>query len=113
METITSLLAILAGLFIRLAIPLVLTFVMIYFLSRLDLRWQAEAQLPQTVEKPKCWKIKNCPPEQVANCPAAISPLPCWQAYRLPNGYLREACLSCEVFIDAPTPALAAKPRRM
>jgi hypothetical protein len=113
METITSLLALLAGLFVRLAIPMTVTFVLIYFLRKLDLRWQVEAQLPVSIENPKCWKIKNCPPEQVANCAAAISPLPCWQAYRLPNGYLREDCLSCEVFINAPAPAFVIDPRRM
>ncbi|MDX1409984.1 MAG: hypothetical protein R3330_17665 [Saprospiraceae bacterium] len=113
METITSLLAILAGLFVRLAIPIAATFVLIYFLRKLDLRWQTEAQLPSPVEKPDCWKIKGCPPEQRANCAAAKSPLPCWQALRLPNGYLREDCLSCEVFTDAPAPAFVIEPRRM
>jgi hypothetical protein len=37
---------------------------------------------------------------------AAASGKPCWQIHRLSNGYLREACLDCEVFINAPAPAL-------
>jgi hypothetical protein len=37
---------------------------------------------------------------------AAESGKPCWQIHRLSNGYLREACLDCEVFINAPAPAL-------
>jgi hypothetical protein len=106
METITSLLAILAGLLVRLAIPVAITAVLIILLRKLDARWQAEAQLPVLVEKPECWKIKGCPPEQVKNCVGASSPLPCWQAFRLPNGYLRDECLSCKVFLDAPMPAL-------
>ena len=114
METITSILALIAGLFIRLAIPFVLTIVLIFFLRKLDARWQAEAPLPELeTQKPECWKIKGCSPEQSVNCAGANSPLPCWQAYRLPNGYLREECLACEVFTKAPLPTLKAEPRRM
>lgn len=113
METITSLLAILGGLLLRLAIPVTITAGLITLLQKLDARWQVEALLPVLVEKPECWKIKGCPPEQAKNCIGASSPLPCWQAYRLPNGYLREECLSCKVFMDAPMPALNIAPRRM
>ena len=113
METIISLLAILVGLLVRLAIPIAITALLIIVLRKLDARWQVEAQKPVTIEKPECWKAKGCPPEQVANCKGATSPLPCWQAYRLPNGYLREECLSCKVFTDAPIPALKIEPRRM
>jgi len=114
MDTIVSIFAFLAGLFIRLAIPLMVTVVVIFFLRKLDARWQAEAQL-QTVKvaKPECWKIKNCPPGQIKFCKASTSSLPCWQVYRQPNGYLREDCLTCEVFIDAPIPALTIEPRRI
>jgi hypothetical protein len=113
MNTIISLLAILAGLLLRLAIPIAVTAVFIYFLRKLDTRWQLDAQIPAAVEKPECWKINGCTPEQRTNCVGASSFLPCWQVYRLPNGYLREECLSCEVFINAPAPLLAIEPRRM
>jgi hypothetical protein len=114
METITSLLAIIAGLLIRLALPIVGTGILIYFLRKLDAHWQTEAQLPPiTAQKAECWKIKDCSPEQRKKCVAVSSPLPCWQVYRLPNGYLREECITCEVFIDAPLPALKIEPRRM
>ena len=114
METLTSLLAILAGLLIRLAIPIAGTAILIFFLRKLDARWQAEAKLPlPTVQKVECWKIKDCPPSERKKCAAAASPLPCWQVYRLPNGYLHEECLTCEVFGDAPVPALKIEPRRM
>jgi len=104
-ESITSLFVILAGLFLRLAIPIAATGVMIYFLHKLDLRWQAEANTPVAVEKPQCWKVKGCTPEQMNNCIAGQSSLPCWQVYRLPNGYLRNECLACEVFRKTPIPA--------
>ena len=114
METLTSFLAVAGGLLLRLAIPILGTGILIYFLRKLDARWQEDAQLaPVSIQKVECWKIKGCPPQQQKNCPVAASLLPCWQAYRLPNGYLREECISCKVFIDAPTPALKIEPRRM
>jgi hypothetical protein len=114
METITSLLAIIAGLLLRLALPIVGTGILIYFLRKLDAHWQTESQLaPISIQKTECWKIKDCSPEQRKKCVAASSSLPCWQVYRLPNGYLREECISCKVFIDAPIPTLKIEPRRM
>ncbi len=107
METITSILALLTGLLIRLAVPIVLTVILIFLLRKLDARWQKEAQFPAlAVQKPECWKVKGCSPEQIARCTAAKSPLPCWQITRLPNGYLREECLTCDVFIQTPMPKL-------
>src|SRR5580765_2291387 len=114
METITSLLAIIAGLLLRLALPIVGTCILIYFLRKLDAHWQTEAQLASiSVQKTECWKIKDCSLEEQKKCVDTFSSLPCWQVYRLPNGYLREECISCEVFIDAPIPALKIEPRRM
>ena len=103
METITTSLALCVGLFIRLAIPIAITVVLIYFLRKLDSRWQEEAQFqPLSLQKPECWKIMECPPEQQKNCIARTSPLPCWQVFRSTNGYLREECLTCKVFHEAP-----------
>jgi hypothetical protein len=114
METIISLLAFLAGLLLRLAIPIAATIILVYFLHKLDTYWQIEAQLPpMPVQKAECWKIKGCSPAQKKTCKAASSSLPCWQVFRQPNGYLQEECISCKVFIDAPTPALRIEPRRM
>jgi hypothetical protein len=114
MEAFTALLAVIVGLLLRLAIPIALTALLIFFLRKLDARWQAEAELSQPdVQTVECWKIKNCPPEQLKNCVAHEATLPCWQAKRLPNGYLREECLSCEIFTEAPMPALKTEPRRI
>ncbi len=114
METIISFFYILVGFVLRLAIPIAATILLIFFLRKLDARWQAEAELqPAPTNKPECWKIKGCTPEQKGNCEAVTSSLPCWQVYRLPNGYLREECLSCEVFTQAPIPLLNSQPRRM
>lgn len=114
MDTLTSFLALLMGLVLRLAIPVAGTIILIYLLRTLDAHWQIEAQLPPaTVQKAECWKVKGCSPAQMKNCQAASSPLPCWQFFRQPNGYLQEECISCKVFIDAPIPALRIEPRRM
>ncbi len=113
METIISLFAVLMGLLVRLAIPIAVTFLLVFVLRKLDAHWQVEAQMPVTMKKIECWKVKGCSPQKAANCMGASSPLPCWQAYRLPNGYLREECLSCKVFTDAPIPAFNIEPRRM
>lgn len=114
METIISLLALIAGLLIRLAIPLAITILLIFFLRKLDNYWQAEAQLVEpAAQEIKCADIKGCTPEQRNNCIATKSNLPCWQAKRLPNGYLHEECLSCEVFTEAPMPALKTESRRI
>jgi hypothetical protein len=114
METVTSLLAILIGFLLRLALPIAGTIVLVYLLQKLDAHWQAEAErTPVTVEKVECWKVKGCSEEQRENCIGAASALPCWQVYRQPNGYLQEKCISCEVFINAPIPAMKPEPRRM
>lgn len=114
METITSLLIIVGGLILRLAIPILGTLTLVFFLRKLDNRWQTEAELQQkAINKPECWKIKGCAPDQVGQCEGAASPLPCWQIYRQPNGYLNEECLSCTVFTEAPVPTLKIEPRRL
>jgi len=114
MDTLMSFLYIVTGFLLRLAVPIAGTVLLVFVLRKLDARWQAEAEArPLPVDKPECWKVKECTPEQLANCSGATSTLPCWQVYRLPNGYLNEECLACEVFIQAPVPTLKAEPRRL
>ena len=108
METITAILAVITGIALRLAIPIGITAIAIYFLRRLDNRWQAEAKeqlLLPVVEKTKCWEIHGCTAEMRAACAGYQSELPCWQAFRKENGYLQERCLGCDVFKKAPIPS--------
>jgi hypothetical protein len=108
METLMAVLAVITGFVLRLAIPIMITAIAIYFLKRLDTRWQAEAenQLPlPVVEKPKCWEINGCSAEMRASCSGYLSEQPCWQAFREENGYLQDSCLGCDVFKEAPIPA--------
>lgn len=105
MEWINSTLTLLAGISLRLLIPIALTVVAIYFLRRLDARWQATAtrRAPE-ISKPECWKIKGCSEEKRKTCKGAQAAEPCWQAFRHQNGYLKEECLGCDVFRQAPVP---------
>ena len=105
MDQINTLFAILTGLALRLAIPILITALAVYFLRRLDEHWQVEGEtIPMKIDKPECWKVTDCAPEERAVCPGYLSPLPCWQVKRLPNGYLREECLDCQVFRAMPAP---------
>jgi hypothetical protein len=107
MENVNALLVFLTGVFVRVALPSALTLLVIYFLRRLDLSWQAEARAQRRLqpEKPACWEIIQCSRTRRAGCPAFVSPEPCWQVHRLPSGYLRDDCLTCEVLRSAPAPA--------
>ncbi len=114
MDTLISILYIVAGFFLRLALPILGTALLVFLLGRLDARWQAEAaQQALPTDKPACRKINGCPPDEVQICEGAKSSLPCWQVYRLPNGYLNEACTTCKVFLEAPVPTLSIEPRRL
>ena len=107
MNELMSLIAIVTGIAVRLVIPVALTALVVYLLRRLDARWQADGQdVPIKVKKPACWQVKGCSPAQRKDCPGYVSPLPCWQARRTSNGYLREECFGCKVFLKAPTPSL-------
>jgi len=100
-------LALLTGLFVRLAIPFLVTALVVLALRKLDARWQAEAEKELRVlirENEPCWKEQGLPMDEI-KLRAAKSEQPCWQMHRLSNGYLREACLDCDVFISAPIPS--------
>ena len=104
----TAILTLLLGLIIRLGLPMLVTVLIVIGLRRLDIRWQKEAELERSLfvrDEEPCWKEQGLSMEEI-KARAAESGKPCWQIHRLSNGYLREACLDCEVFINAPAPAL-------
>lgn len=106
MDTTTPILVFLTGVAIRLAIPLLVTALIVIALRRLDVRWQKEAELERNLlvrDESPCWKEQGLSVEEI-KAKAEASGKPCWQLHRLPNGYLREACLDCEVFLSAPIP---------
>ncbi len=108
METLSLWFALAVGIAARLVVPIFITMLAVYLLRRLDARWEHEAHAPAArVEKPACWEIMGCSPEASKECPGRLSALPCWQARRTSNGYLREQCLGCQIFLKAPAPSLA------
>jgi hypothetical protein len=106
MEAIYSVLMILLGLILRVGLPIAITLLAAFLLHKLDARWQAEAELEmgtQVKDEMPCWKDLGLPIEQIKLRTTVTDP-PCWQTHRIANGRLRETCLSCEVFLDAPVP---------
>ena len=105
--TTNEIFAVLLGLFVRLVLPLLVTMLIVILLRALDTRWQREAEKERGLlirDEAPCWKEQGLSMEEI-KAKAAASGMPCWQIHRLSNGYLREACLDCEVFLDAPIPA--------
>jgi hypothetical protein len=101
----TAALAVLLGLSLRLAVPVLITVVVVIALRRVDRSWQSEAQRPAVkVGKPRCWSMQDCKPADRKQCAGFNSPLPCWQVFRQSSGYLQERCLDCPVFKQAPVP---------
>jgi hypothetical protein len=111
METITTILAVLTGILLRFGLPLLVMAIAVYFLRRLDNRWQEEGQkrmsgtVMQAPQTP-CWEVHNC--QNKDQCPAYVNPgTPCWQQFRSDEGLLKESCLDCSVFRNAPVPVKA------
>ncbi|OGN74384.1 MAG: hypothetical protein A2X25_05710 [Chloroflexi bacterium GWB2_49_20] len=109
MENWNVLLSIVIGLVLRIGLPIAVTALVIIFLRRLDNRWKAEARenllVPVAAYSKPCWEVKNCSQEQMKACPAAKhTASPCWQFFRTEQGILKETCLGCDVFRQAPLP---------
>jgi hypothetical protein len=94
------------GVLLRLGVPIAITALVLALLHRLDKRWQKEAlALPVVPAGKPCWEIKGCSEEKKKNCPAVAQPkTPCWQVFRTRDGVMKEACLGCDVFRQAPVP---------
>jgi hypothetical protein len=100
-----------AGVLLRIGVPLAVTVLFAWLLRKLDERWQHKAaaqkvgmrvaRFPGVVEK--CWEAKDCPPGKRDKCPAYDNPeTPCWQVFRGKDRLLRENCLGCAIFRRAP-----------
>jgi hypothetical protein len=72
--SMNAILVVLSGLFLRLVLPILATALAVLVLRTLSKSWQIRGEKDML----------------------------CWQIHRLPNGYLKEECLNCDVFISAP-----------
>jgi len=81
-------------------------------LSQIDSNWKKEALSQKknlnnegVITLMKCWVFNDCPPEKRGNCPAYQERyLPCWQLFRDDKDNLKDSCLGCPVFLNAPVP---------
>jgi hypothetical protein len=104
--------AILAGVLIRIAIPLLVLLGLALLLGRMDARWKRESQsLRQGRDltvisngTAACWDVKGCSPEKIAACPVKNSDESCWQVFRQENGDFDPNCLNCDVFLTSVAP---------
>lgn len=114
METSQGFWVAVAWVFLRFGIPVLITSLIILFLSQIDASWKKEAlskrkQAGQMGVVPlmKCWVYNDCPPEKRGDCPAFRERyLPCWQLFRDEKDNLKESCLGCQVFRNAPVPLI-------
>jgi hypothetical protein len=109
MEWSSTTSAMILGILLRVAIPLIVTFLIVYFLKRLDERWKTQSDIEGSplvkAGNEGCWEFNNCPEEERAVCKAFQNPdTPCWQVFRETNGRLQEQCIGCDVFRHAPVP---------
>jgi hypothetical protein len=97
---------ILLGLLLRIAVPVAITILVVILLHHLDKRWQKDAmELPLIPAGKPCWEIESCPIEKKTSCPVFTQGGKlCWQEFRNKDGELKEACLTCKVFRQAPIP---------
>jgi len=109
MEWLTTTLTVVLGLLLRIAVPIIVTVLIVYLLKRLDERWKREADIGiDQLVKPGnigCWEINKCPAAKLAECKAYQNPdTPCWQVFRTKDGRLQERCIGCDVFRHSPVP---------
>ncbi|WP_423225643.1 hypothetical protein [Candidatus Amarolinea aalborgensis] len=129
MTTFMDVLLVLGMFLLRIGVPLLITLALGYALSRLDARWQAEADAARRAEQaalrrqpapgliwPRptmaasalttdiagapCWSVKGCGETQRQACPAFRQPtLPCWMARWRTEGAIPSGCPDCTLYL--------------
>ena len=111
MDELMATFIVFTGVLLRIGIPVALTVALIWAFGQLDARWKREAAL-HGYERPRvkvsnsgCWQVHGCSEENRKRCPAyAQLDMPCWQVFRKEDGRLKEKCLGCQIFANAPVP---------
>lgn len=111
MDGMLAIFSLIAGLVLRIGLPVALTILAIWLLRKLDEHWKQQAGQVEgggqrvLARNPGCWDMHHCSAEMRAQCLAYANPdKPCWQIYRSTDGRLRESCLGCDVFQQALAP---------
>ena len=109
MEWLPISFAMILGILLRIAVPLLATLLVVFLLKKLDERWKKESDIgvgqQVRVGNVGCWELNSCPKEKRALCKAYQNQdTPCWQVFREKNGRLQERCIGCDVFRQAPVP---------
>lgn len=113
MDQLSDIAALLLGLLLRYGVPIGITAFLAWLLTRFDARWQEQADrrrkplqtLGAEVRQVRCWETTECSRDQREKCPAYAKPsVPCWQVFRRRDARLKEACFTCQVFLEAPVP---------
>ncbi len=108
-------LSVVFGLVLRIGIPVAVTLLVFFWLNRMDRRWQEESEkeqirlqvLGRAPGNTRCWETRHCSEESKSKCPAyKKQDKPCWQVFRRSNGVLKEQCIGCKVFQEAPVPII-------
>ena len=112
MEEFDTIISFVGGFVFRFGIPAIITTLVVWFLRKLDKRWQNEAigegVIQVRAKNPGCWKVNGCSEEQKADCKAYKDPeVPCWHHFRDQEGRLRESCMGCDIFHNAPVPVIS------
>ena len=102
----TPFFVVLAGVLIRIVLPLLLMIGLVWLLRSLDARWQREALYQQKLAAEDTGEhtldLRDCAIENISKKFSVKASEPCWQIFRKSNGYLHEECLHCKVFRAAP-----------
>jgi hypothetical protein len=101
---------IVAGILLRIAIPLGITVGASVVLRRLDKKWRKEADqqyqnLPSLIniwlENP-CWELNECEETRRETCDAyQQADVPCWEVFQT-NGHFNRKCKSCSYLKEMP-----------
>ena len=110
MEELKITAVLIAGIILRIGLPIGITFLLARFLRKLDSRWREEAELEAIETKllqqrqtllnlwldQPCHEIRNCSPQERENCQALTHlEQPCWETNRV-NGSISKRCQECE-----------------
>ena len=96
---------------LRLMVPLAVTVLVVWWLRRLDTRWETEGRAQDMAAQVRsrgrtalrepdrpCWEIHGCSAEERSHCDACRnSSLPCWLVRMQLTGKLGGKCVGCGV----------------